>query len=214
LTKENDERLMKVSKDRVEKKEKLGYLNSSETRIKMSKSKKGKVSVFKGKHHTEKAKEKNRITHLGKRYSPATEFKKGDIPWNKGKKGDIPWNKGKKLPPLSKEHIKKCLRRRTPSSLEVKFQTIIDKHNLPYKYVGNGKFFIERLNPDFVNTNNEKIAIEVYARFYKELNGRNIKDWKEKRTKVFKKYGWENIFFNEIQDKEDYVLATLGGESN
>lgn len=37
--------------------------------------KKGMISIMKGKHHTKKSKEKNRIAHLGK------------IPWNKGKKG-------------------------------------------------------------------------------------------------------------------------------
>lgn len=43
----------------------------------------GENNLFYGKNHTEKAKEKNRLAHLGKRNSPKTEFKKGLIPWNK-----------------------------------------------------------------------------------------------------------------------------------
>lgn len=45
---------------------------------------KGRCSGMKGKHHTKKAKEKNRLAHLGKCSSPKTVFKKGLIPWNKG----------------------------------------------------------------------------------------------------------------------------------
>lgn len=74
--------------------------------------------LFKGKHHTKEANEKNRQSHLGKNLghlpyntlagnkkisialkgkhcSPRTEFKKGQLP-TKGswQKGYIPWNKG------------------------------------------------------------------------------------------------------------------------
>lgn len=150
--------------------------------------------------------------------------KKEYIPWNKNKKGlqrhtektkekisqslmgHIGYTKGKKL---TKEHIKKCLRRRIPTSLEEKFQGILDKYNLPYRYVGNGKFFIERCNPDFINTNSKKIAVEVYARFYKQLDGRDIEKWKEQRTKIFKKYGWRILFFDETQINEKYILRNL-----
>lgn len=51
---------LKISQKRKERKEKLGYINSPETRLKMSNS-------LKGKH-----------------FSPKTEFKKGIIPWNTG----------------------------------------------------------------------------------------------------------------------------------
>lgn len=75
------------------------------------------------------------------------------------------WKNGRKP---SKEHIRKSLRRRIPSSLEEKFQKIINKYNLPYKYVGDGSFIIGHYNPDFINVNGEKIAVEVYARYYKK----------------------------------------------
>ena len=48
---------------------------------------------------------------------------------------DRPWLR-------TKEVIRKALRRHPISSLEIKFKSIIEKYNLPYKFVGNGKFFI------------------------------------------------------------------------
>lgn len=110
------------------------------------------------------------------------------------------------------EAIKKALQRHPISSLETKFQEIIDKHKLPYKYVGNGKFFIERKNPDFININGEKKAIEVYARRHKEkLRNISIEEWKKKRQEIFAKYGWEIIFFDEVQLTEGNVLTVLKG---
>ena len=106
--------------------------------------------------------------------------------------------------------IKKMLRRRTPSSLEVKFQTIINKYNLPYKFVGNGKFFIENINPDFVNTNGEKIAIEVYAKSHKdEFREGGEEGWKEKRLAICKKYGWDIFFLESHQLTEEEVIKSL-----
>ena len=42
---------------------------SDKTKLKISLKKKGRVSNFKGKHHTAKAKEKNRLSKLGKKHS-------------------------------------------------------------------------------------------------------------------------------------------------
>ena len=48
---------------------------TEEARRKMSLAKKGKPSIFKGKKHTEEAKEKNRLAHLGKSHSHPCPFK-------------------------------------------------------------------------------------------------------------------------------------------
>ncbi len=207
LTKETDERVKRCSE--AQKGEKNHMFGRT-----------GETNPFYGKQHTKKAKEE-----IG-------EAGKGRIPWNKDKKGvqrsekkGMTWeklygikqakemklklreaNKGKKL---TKETIKKMLRRRIPSSLEEKFMGIIDKHNLPYKYVGDGSFIVGHYNPDFINTNSEKIAIEVYARYYKKRHDQNIEKWKEKRGEIFKEYGWSIIYFDETQVNEEYVLKTL-----
>ena len=116
----------------------------------------------------------------------------------------------------TKEAIRKSLLRHPISSLETRFQQIVDKHELTYKYVGNGKFFIERKNPDFINVNGEKKAVEVYARKHKEkLRNMSIEEWKNERQEIFAKYGWEIIFFDETQlnKDEDVLLALKGGVS-
>lgn len=117
--------------------------------------------------------------------------------------------KGKKL---TKEHIKKSLRRRTSSSLELKMIEIIEKYGLPYKFVGNGKFFIERKNPDFINVNGEKIALEVFYRKHKEIFSKGLEKWKEEREKIFNEYGWKLMFFNELEVNEENVIRKLRGD--
>ena len=107
------------------------------------------------------------------------------------------------------EIIKKRLRRNPKSSLETKFEDIINQFNLPYKFVGDGKFFIERKNPDFININGEKIAIEVYYRKHKEKFAGGLENWKMNRQKIFNDYGWKIMFFDETQVKEDLILKTL-----
>jgi len=235
----NKERKTNISKGRLERKDRLGYLNSQKTRDKMSEAMKGKIPWITGKTK----KDYPQLSNSG--------VKKGNIPWNKDMKmddnfckknskvhkgllsgenhpmygkhhteeakkknrqahlGNIPWNKNKKM---TKEYIKNALTRRIPSSLEEKFQKIIDKHNLPYRYVGNGSFIIENCNPDFINTNNGKIAIEVYARYYKLRNHTSIDKWKNERAKVFREYGWEIIYFDETEVTEENILVKLGGK--
>ena len=187
---------------------------------------------MKGRHHTKNAKKILSENHIGMHNSVRTEFKEGTIPWNKGLTKDTDERlkqtgikvrealKGRIRPKiskaltgrkLSKEHIKNALKRRIPTSLEEKFQKIVNKYNLPYKYVGNGKFFIETYNPDFINTNHEKIAIEVYARYYKLRNSKTINEWKIERSKTFKKYGWKIIYFDETEVNKNNVLKILGG---
>ena len=111
---------------------------------------------------------------------------------------------------LTKEHIKNAMRRRIPTSLETKMIKVIEKLNLPYKYTGNGAMIIDNMNPDFVNINGEKIAIEVYAKFYKTIDGAKIEDWKKDRSIRFSEYGWNVYYFDETQVNETYIKSVLG----
>src|SRR3990167_9650497 len=144
----------------------------------------------------------------GKKRSEETKIKIGEF--FKGRKLTDEHKQKLRGRKLTREHIRKVLRRRAMSSLEIKFDEICKKNNLPYTFVGNGKFFIERKNPDFINTNGEKIAVEVYSRAIKiKIRGLDIEQWKQERQEIFNTYGWKIIFFDETQVYEKDILKLL-----
>lgn len=196
----------------------FGKHHSEESRKKMSKSqiglKAGKNHPMFGKHLSEEHKKMMSGLYKGKKLSPEAIKKiSGENHHMFGKhmseetKAKISAaNKGKEIPA---ERIRRTLTRRTPTSLEIKFQSIIEKNGLPYKFVGNGSFMIGRKNPDFININSAKIAIEVYARYYKFKHSETIEKWKQERQRVFGEYGWKIIFFDETEVNEDNILQKL-----
>lgn len=112
----------------------------------------------------------------------------------------------------TQEHIRRSLQKRLMSTLETKLQSIITQEKLPYKFVGNGEFFIERKNPDFVNINGEKKAIEVFYKRHKmQFRNQTLEEWKKSRKEIFQKYGWQLIFLDETQVNTDTVLKLLKG---
>lgn len=216
LTKQTDERvakyaeaISKATKGRIPWNKNVPC--SVEHKEKLSEAHKGKTTWIKDKYHTEETKEKMRNLWTDERKKKQRLKMSGKNNPHYGNHLSEKHRKkiGKALKNLPKEFFKKCLRRRIPTSLEEKFLNIVKRYSLPYKYVGNGKFFIERFNPDFINTNNEKIAIEVYARYYKLRNSISIEEWKKERSKVFAKYGWKIYYFNEIEVNEDNILKIL-----
>lgn len=52
-----------------------------------------------------------------------------------------------------------------PTRPELFVIDLIEKNNLPFEYVGDGKVIIDRLNPDFIY---KKKIIEVFSRFWHE----------------------------------------------
>lgn len=169
-----------------------------------------------GRKLTEGHKEKISEHMMGRRISPRTEFKRGGTSPRKGvalseelKRKISESRKGQHLSP---EAIRRVLTRRTPTSLEKKFQSIVEKYGLPYKFVGDGSFMLGRKNPDFININGAKIAVEVYARYYKLRHAETINQWKEERRRVFWQYGWKIVFFDETQVNERTVVENLKEE--
>lgn len=173
---------------------------------------------------------KDKISNTMKKKLPQYSFKKGNIPWNKGRKGYSIFPNGRKftekhiknlsdshkgkISPLKgrkrpKEVIIKCLKRNPKSSLEIKFEDIIKQLGLPYKFVGNGEVIVARKCPDFVNSNGEKIAVEVYYRKHKELFRNGLEVWKAERTKIFNENGWKIIFFDETQVNKEIIKEVL-----
>lgn len=90
-----------------------------------------------------------------------------------------------------------------PTSLEKQMIAIIQKYNLPYKYVGDGSFLIGFKNPDFININGEKKLIEVGNVFHHQNN------YIEKRKEHFAKYGWESFIFIKDELNEEKIVKVL-----
>jgi hypothetical protein len=115
---------------------------------------------------------------------------------------------------LAKEHIRKSRISSRPTSLERLMIDIIGELGLPYKYTGDGAVKIDGLNPDFINIDGLKIALEVYTKIYKEIDGRSIQKWKAERSERFSKHGWVIWYFDESQVNINYVRNILGGDSH
>ena len=149
----------------------------------------------------------------------------GKSPWNKGtkgimkpnsgsfKKGLTPWLKGKKH---KEETIRKIISKLKfrPTSYEKRLKEILDKlQPNEWKYTGDGSFWMGNppMNPDFVNCNGKKIAIEVFARFHKERCFGSVENYISKRSKGFSKYGWKTIFIlgEEELDNPKTILNKL-----
>jgi len=77
-----------------------------------------------------------------------------------------------------------------------------------YKYVGNGKLFINRFNPDFVNKKNNKI-IEMYGDYW-----HNKPSWKKRdkrRLKVYKEHNYETLIIwqHELEYPEKVIAKIM-----
>lgn len=78
-----------------------------------------------------------------------------------------------------------------PNVPEKKFIEICAKHNLPYKYVGDGKHWLKNMNPDFVEINGKKIAVEVLGDYWHGPS--KPKGNFEKRKQRLVEQGWTVI---------------------
>jgi len=112
------------------------------------------------------------------------------------------WMQGKKLTP---EHIRNALKHRAMSSAEVAVQKVIQDNDLPFRYVGNGGFFIEGKVPDFIDEQ-DKIAVEVFYRRHKDAFRGGWKVWQNERERIFMAAGWRTIFINETQIANTHFL--------
>lgn len=129
--------------------------------------------------------------------------------WKGGKPRCV--NCGKRLSKYDAKRCRKCfLGYKGMSKLEKKVEKIIFKYGLPYKFVGNGKFMIENKCPDFVNTNGEKRAVEVYWKAHKDkFRKSGVEGWKRERKEIFGRYGWEVIFIEGSRINERKVVESL-----
>jgi len=83
---------------------------------------------------------------------------------------------------------------------EKRLLRIIEENSLPYRYTGDGKFWIERFNPDFINCNGKKVLVEVFGDYWHKLSDRQKHD--ARRSEVFASYGWHEVIFWESDLKK------------
>jgi hypothetical protein len=78
-----------------------------------------------------------------------------------------------------------------PTSYEQKIINLCVEHNLPFEYVGNRGFYLGNRNPDFKSTNNLRLLIETYSKYW------HILDYEENRTRHYIKYDYKVLFLDE-----------------
>jgi len=157
-----------------------GRHHTEETKRKIQEKNKGKHSGWiKGMHHTKETKEKMGKSHKGQLVSNETKKKISEA--QKGEKAhwfgthqsdEIKLKKRLEwlnLPSeIKAERLRNSLKKtgKHPNSMEQKLIKLFEEKNLPYRYVGNGVFFVNGKNPDFVNTENRKKVIEFCGKYW------------------------------------------------
>lgn len=168
----------------------------------------GEKNPFYGKHHSEATKNKLAIRLNGKTFEELYGKEKAEIMKQKSHKQMIKrWQNKEYRERVIKNTLKGLFGIR-PTSYEKKVMDVIKKYNLPYKYVGDGTFLIEGKNPDFVNINGKKIAIEVFEDFFKMQFYGSIKNYIDERKSFFNKYGWDVIFLNRDDIKNEQIVLS------
>lgn len=168
-----------------------GRHHSAEARAKMSVMAKARPRIY-GRHHSEETKAKLSEKALSRWQDPIYQAKMMATQPLRAQKisatQKINWQK----PEYRAKVIPACLKSRRPTDLEAKLIALIEKYNLPYKYTGDGTFTIGRLNPDFVNINGAKIAIEVFGGHWHQNRKEPIRT-EEGRRAILREYGWQLI---------------------
>jgi len=115
------------------------------------------------------------------------------IPWNKGKHWPEEFKKKqsrifKELIKNNPEYLKKILTFRRPNKTEKKLDLLFQKYfPAEFKFVGDGSFIIENLNPDWIDCNGKKLIIELFGEPW------HAKEEERKRIDTFAKYGFKTL---------------------
>ncbi len=84
----------------------------------------------------------------------------------------------------------------TPNGIETALIALLEKNGLPFKYTGNGEVWFGNRNPDFINTDGRKQAIELFGTYWHPVFD------VANRTEHYKQYGidclviWEDELAN------------------
>jgi hypothetical protein len=189
----------KQSKETLEKKRiaRIGF--------KMPESAKLKLSILhKGIPISMEARRKNSIAHTGSKHDNTKIKKRWEDPIFATRMRKA-FNKGLKLRPNKEEiYIDAILQLNFPKE---------------WKYVGDGKLWIEGKNPDFTNINGQKIVIEYNGFRGKTKNGINFGHTPEKdkaKSEHYAKYGLAtiNLYPEDIKSEIELINKIKEGCKN
>lgn len=184
---------------------KKGYKQSEEHRRKLSLSHKGK----KYKAMSDKGRENMSNAHKGHRHSEETKRKmsKSHKEGLTKKVREKYSNRQIKLWQNS-EYKEKQLKaifegyKLRPTKSERQLKRLLGKlFPNEYKYVGDGTFWINGKNPDFINVNGQKKVIELFGDYWhsKRITGLSKKKHLQKRINHFAKYGFKTLIVWECE---------------
>ena len=145
----------------------MGEEKAKEVKNKLSILRVGKGNSFYGKKHSKATKNKISEKNKGKKCWNKSLTKETD---NRVRKGATTLSKIKKEQWKNDEYFKKRIiyfRNHSPNKKEIIFNDILQKfYPNEWKFVGNGQFWINRMNPDFLNVNGKKTLIEFLGCYY------------------------------------------------
>jgi endogenous inhibitor of DNA gyrase (YacG/DUF329 family) len=103
------------------------------------------------------------------------------------------------------------MRQKIPKSLTVPeklFMKLVEKYGLPFKYTGNGSFWVgyPPINPDFIGTDGKRVVVEILGEYW-----HTPKEFEE-RKKQYAKYGFKciGIWGHELYEcKEEELVRKI-----
>lgn len=195
----------------------FGCKHTEKTKLKMSLTAKGKP---KSEAHRK---------HLKESHQQISQETKAKM--SLARLGKPPWNKGIPMTETRKRHLSKINKKLWKNTDYAKKQFTVMKYGLglrpnkpekklhkilkklfpgEYKYVGNGKVWIDGKNPDFINVNGQKKLVEMFGDYWhgKEITGLNKKIHRKQRQKHFAWYGYKTlvIWEHELDNNKKLIV--------
>jgi len=91
-----------------------------------------------------------------------------------------------------------------PNKLERRLVELIDRDNLPFKYVGNWEFILGGKCPDFLCTDGRKLLIELFGNYWHTIKARETV---EERVARFRRYGFETLVLWEKEMVDERLIV-------
>lgn len=100
------------------------------------------------------------------------------------------------------EYVRKQMEARSvkPNKTEMMLEEWFKKHELPFKFVGDGKVILGGKLPDFINYNGGKQIIELFGDYWHEP------EEEEERKKIFAEFGYDTLIIWEHELKDESAL--------